>query len=240
MKLSAYFLLFLSVSAAVAETNLATTQTQATSAQTIPAQTAPTKAIVGKTIVAPAELAPSSLANGESFYVIFVTSGLHNAESASQQTYNSFVNRVADSSSIKATNHPDIDWKALVATQHSNPEHNVFSQDTQRPIYNILGEKVADSAEQLLSGRLFNKIKYTETGSHAASPLLVWTGLMANGEPAGQFVLGNKQAALGSYIFQSNGARHFKVQSSYFKYRFYAVSPLLTKHSGKTNMLSRR
>lgn len=178
-------------------------------------------------IPAPAELVPESLTNGELFYAIFVTSGLHDAESDSPQTYNNFVNSVADGSSVKATNHPDIEWKALVATKQANQTHAVFNLAPNRPIYNLQGEKVADNAEQLLSGRLFSKIKYTETGSHAASPLLVWTGLMANGEQAENFVLGNKQAALGSYVFQGNGVRHFKIQDSYFAYRFYAVSPLL-------------
>lgn len=189
-------------------------------------------------VTAPASLVPDNIEPGETFYVIFVTSERFPAESTLSETYDNFVNKVADTAANKATNHPSLQWKALVATKDSQSLSHLLTQPADRPIYNLNGEKVADSFKQLLEGRLSARINYTESGQQAKSPVLVWTGLTKSGNKDPQFALGNKKSSMGAYIFTNNGVRKFRTLESYTHQRFYALSPLLINSAGSQNLLS--
>ena len=119
---------------------------------------------------------PSGLSPGDQYRLVFVTSGARDASSANIEDYNDFVKSYGDQAVVS-------NWKAIVSTATVDARDNTSSNPTTDgvgvPIYNLMGELVADDYSDLWGGELKLPIKYNEEGTELFS--WVWTGTSSDG-----------------------------------------------------------
>ena len=99
---------------------------------------------------------PSGLSPGDQYRLVFVTSGARDASSANIEDYNDFVKSYGDQAVVS-------NWKAIVSTATVDARDNTSSNPTTDgvgvPIYNLMGELVADDYSDLWGGELKLPIK---------------------------------------------------------------------------------
>ena len=131
--------------------------------------------------------APEDLNLGDTYKLIFITSTIHDAVSNDINTYNDFVQGLADTAGIGNT--AGVEWKALASTWTHGWLNNVGAHDK---VYLLDGQKVweagfapkyPDFMSQHYTG-LLTAIDITEEGTEIG-PVDVWTGSHANGEEWG-------------------------------------------------------
>lgn len=127
-----------------------------------------------------AVLVPADLLPGDTYQLAFVTSTLTTAASDQITFYNTFVQGVANSAGIGDSQ--GITWTAIGSTSDVDARNNapVFSEST--PVYNMIGERVADGFSDVWDGRLAKPINYTEYGDRFTRT--VWTGTTQDGTAA--------------------------------------------------------
>lgn len=185
--------------------------------------------LAARALDAPSAIVPAGLSPGDEFYIIFPTSTTIAATSTDIATYNTHVNAAADLSSVKGTDDPSIVWKALVGTLGGGDQCDIYnSADDDIPVYNTIGEKVADDWLAMFDD-LDERIKYTETGSVPASTV-TWTGCTKLGGVHATRSLGSSDSEVG---FSDNTLNEQWIDVGYDPntaelYHVYAVSPKLT------------
>lgn len=150
---------------------------------------------------------PAGLNPGDTFHLIFVTSGTTDAYSSDISTYNAFVQSTADSegigSTIGLTN-----WLALASTPTVNAADNlatIFNNQSNVPIYNMGGQIVSNSLLDLWSTGSINSILYEENGTPNYDD--VWTGTTPDGMADPNTALGSS-TLLSMYAFPYNASQN--------------------------------
>ncbi len=116
---------------------------------------------------------PTDLAPGDQYRLAFVTSGSRRPSDFIED-YNDFVDGYGD------TILPG-DWKAIASTFHSDDiqmsaRDNTGTQgDAMIPIYNLIGERVADGYGDLWDGSIQSPIQYNEEGGIEINYVLTGT-----------------------------------------------------------------
>jgi hypothetical protein len=118
---------------------------------------------------------PGGLLPGDQYQLIFITAGTRNATSADIADYNAFVtNEAAHSSGLPA----GLTWRAVASTPYTDARDNALAYD-DFPIYNTLGQRIADRKSDLWDGSITNAI-YDQNGLGSGDPI-VWTGSEPDG-----------------------------------------------------------
>lgn len=147
---------------------------------------------------------PSGLNPGDTYQLIFVTSGTRDATSLNVADYNAFVQTAADNAGIGAS--MGITWKAVVSFQAGNPS-SLFARDNaavSAPVYNMLGDLIATGFSDLWDATLANPIRYTEQGTQTFWSQ-VWTGTNFTGTNSSSFSIAHTKSAYGSPFVTTGG-----------------------------------
>jgi len=121
---------------------------------------------------------PSGLNPGDTYRLVFFTSETIDLNTTDIATYNNFVNDVANNngsytgSQVAGLN---VSWKILGSTSSMSAAENTATRwdssegpvDTDHPIYNLNGDKVADDNTDLWDGSIDTAIMYSEEGKTA-------------------------------------------------------------------------
>ena len=186
------------------------------------------------------DLLPSDLGEGDSFRLLFVTSGTRNATSSSISDYNTFVQNAANADGVDAVLKGfRTQFNALGCTQetdgNTNTDTTFTAQDKGLPIYWLNGAKVADDYQDFYddtwnSNEPRNQLGQTFTGSTE-----VWTGCGDDGTEAFD---GAASRALGgphgdNEVRSADPKNNTRTISGINKARseqrrLYALSPVLT------------
>ncbi len=129
---------------------------------------------------------PTGLNPGDSFYVVFVTNGSYQGNSADISVYDSYVSAEAAGLTY---NGAAVQFRALVSTANNDtdPASTAVSaasrfNPTDGGIYLIGGTQIATGGADLWDGTILNPINQTPTTTLDYN--VVWTGTNANGEGA--------------------------------------------------------
>lgn len=186
--------------------------------------------IFGLTATATAAAIPTpiDLSPGENYRLIFVTSSGRDATSTAISEYDAFVQGVADSAGIGASQ--GVTWQAIVSTDVIAAADHIgtFSE----PVYNMnIGEdRVANDSADLFDANLANYINRDEL-NNTVSGVTPWTGSGAFGEKA------DDDAVLGSTSGVATTGIAPALDSSWLTgsdldtaevHPFYAISSTLT------------
>ena len=129
---------------------------------------------------------PAGLNPGDPYRLAYVTSTVRNAFSPNIADYNTFVNNLANGVGQLAG--LGTTWTAIASTGTTNARVNTGTLGVDAiPIYNLNGEKIADTYGDLWDGDLDVAILYDETGtslvSVGGSNNRTWTGTNPVGNP---------------------------------------------------------
>ncbi len=143
-------------------------------------------------------LIPPDLGPGDSFHLVFPTSGRTRRDSGDGEDnfpishWNTFVNDQAAASTVSALQPhlAAIEWRALVSTTEVNARDNA---PVSAPVYRLDGELVATGFDDLWDGSLMAPIEITQnlTVVLGAQQNLVLTGSTSDGVADPRYPLGN-------------------------------------------------
>jgi hypothetical protein len=178
-----------------------------------------------------AAFVPAGLNPGDTYQLIFVTSGSRDATSNNIEVYNDFVNDQAALNSTVTGADIGVTYKAIASTGDLNTPlvNAIDNAPVLGPVYNMAGELIADDSADFWDGNINLPIQYNQFG--AATSTNVWTGTYADGTPNGEFglrFLGSYQSPLVGYSWL--GADRWTVGGWTVKtdsYPFYAISSQL-------------
>ena len=187
-------------------------------------------------------LIPAGLTTGDSFRLLFVTSGTRNAESSDIADYNTFVQtQAAAATGIGAPiNDFSSQFRALGSTatmdarDNTASNHVKSSSDTDAPIYWLDGDKVADDYALFYdTTRPWDSINgKNEIGSAVSATTDIWTGSIPNGTGTASATNRELGGTSGTTINgRLTGASHFLfglTLSSAESHPLYALSPIIT------------
>ena len=180
-------------------------------------------------IAAPFVVTPSGLNPGDTYRLVFSTTGQIGGTSANVSDYNTFATNQADASAqllALGTN-----WSAIVSTPSVNAIDNIGGASAV-PIYNLAGDLVANGTAGLFSGSLMAPIDIP----FCCAP--VWTGTNISGtadnplggtSDAGQAELGSPPQTNANWIELDVGSE------KYTSWSLYAISGVLTVPSPATS-----
>ena len=188
------------------------------------AQTAQT----AQTVRSDSGLVPTGINIGDSFRLLFVTSGESNAVSSDIAEYNTFVQ---DQANAATGNGAPItafsgEFRAFISTPDVDARDNTATTGTGVPIYWLKGAQVADNYADFYDGwaspAARNQNGVTPPGRH------VWTGSNRDGtERSGNAAGSISGVVVGAYTIPDN-----EIQTNMFARTFtfplYALSPILT------------
>jgi hypothetical protein len=180
---------------------------------------------VGTIIVVPPGLSP-----GETYRLVFTTSGTTNAISNVLANYNTFITNQADA--VPALLALGATWMVIGSTDAESAATNI---GTSQPgaIYNLLGQEVAASTAALFTATpLLDPIGITQYGTAPSpGPPNVWTGTDPYGG-IGAGGLGDMNPASGMYSAYSMGYGEYLVGGGpYYQtlaFPLYGISSVLT------------
>ena len=125
-------------------------------------------------------IVPDCLSPGDTYRIIFVTSGERDATSADIADYNAFVQTQAVGTPLA-----DITFNALGSTETVDARDNTMTTGSGERIFYYDGRKVADDYADLYDGTWdTNEPRNQNGGTIGAGPLNVWTGSTNAGEAA--------------------------------------------------------
>ena len=183
-------------------------------------------------------IVPDCLSPGDTYRIMFVTSGTLQSNTRTIATYNTHVQNDADGAT--GTPFSGINFRALVSTSSSdtgNARTNTMTTDagTNIRIFYYQGRKVADDYTDLYDGswdtiepRNQNGAIYPGTGS-----LLVWTGTDQDGTSSGSTALGSGSPRHGN-ARNAIGSINLGQSSSSLSRPLYALSTVLTAPASTT------
>lgn len=127
-----------------------------------------------------------TLQAGDKFHLVFTTSGTTDAKSDDINTYNTFVTTQAGLGGLGTVFGQSVTWKAIASTGSVDARDNIGNPAS--PIFNTMGQLVADNEADLWDGSIDHSIRGDQFGNlagfHAA------TGSETNGVADGSFPLG--------------------------------------------------
>ena len=173
-----------------------------------------------------AVLAPAGLSPGDTYQLAFVSSTQTTAVSGDIGTYNAFVQNLADLAGIGVSE--SITWSAIGSP---SPVTALAHALVSAPVYNMVGERVANGFIDIWDGNLENPINYTESGVKLTRT--VWTGSAQDGTAAmtgaTPVYLGSQSVAHGnSDRFDSAWVIDFSFQLNSTANSLYALSSVMT------------
>ncbi|MBX9623744.1 MAG: PEP-CTERM sorting domain-containing protein [Gemmataceae bacterium] len=164
-------------------------------------------------------ITPAGLSPGDTFTVVFVTSGFTEATSGSIGTYDGFVSSAAAAAGIDTYNGSPVTWSALASTADGTTAAGRLT--TTSGIYLVNGTRVATSAADLFDGTIAAPVNVTETGAPIGD-VLVWTGSNADGTAAE--ALGDSDSTFGFSGVTNDAWLNFSDGSNTLNGNFYAFS----------------
>ena len=188
-------------------------------------------------------LIPAGLTVGDSFRLLFVTSGTHDATSTDIGVYNTFVQMQANTAT--GNNEPitafNTEFRALISTTAVDARDNtatnrVTSSDTDAPIYWLNGDKIADNYEGFYDGTWDSVAPTNQDGSDATNQR-IWTG--SSNEGVANLTSGTSRAAGDAFVARANFAPASPRDTDIFTapngfsgqrtlLNLYALSPIFT------------
>ncbi len=127
---------------------------------------------------------PTGLAPGSRYEIAFVTHDGSTATSSSIVDYNNFV--MSEANLNPTLQNLGVSWNAIASTGNTANSNAPFNPTI--PVYNTLGQCVADASMPLYGGKLHYPIDYDQYGNVIQAlpgydDPYVWTGLTYNGLP---------------------------------------------------------
>ena len=166
---------------------------------------------------------PLGLNPGDTYRLVFVTSGTRNATSSNISDYDSFVTTQANLNSILQA--LGTTWQAIGSTASVNAFNHIGGTFTI-PIYNLNGQLVATGSNDLWDGSLGAAIQYDQAGN--ALNTSVWTGTLANGQSGSPNVLGSTTPIFGVSSNPTGSWTNATVGLGTSPMSLYAISATLT------------
>lgn len=168
-------------------------------------------------------LVPAGLAPGDTYQLVFVTSGTTAATSADIAYYNSFVQSAADAAGIGSS--AGISWTAIASTATADANTNAV---VSGPVFNMNGDLVASSYTDFWDGThtLGVGIDFDQNGN--SRNYNVWTGSNTNGTGYSGATLGSASVRWGESTFSSAGWISHGTTSATTLYSIYTLSEVLT------------
>ena len=115
---------------------------------------------------------PPGLSPGDTYRLVFVTSGTTTATSTDINDYNTFVSNAANA--VTALADLNATWTVIGSTSTTDARDNIGHPDGY--IYSLSGTEVCNSTGCLFSGSLYAPINTTELGATSSFGDVVWTG----------------------------------------------------------------
>lgn len=176
---------------------------------------------------------PVGLNSGDTFRLVFVTDNKYSGEQSDPEAYDLMVNNDAQFVGGLMYGGQTIAWQALIATiigvnerEYTLPLARVPT-NSQIPIYQLNGLKVADSGTDFWDGSLQNPINITPSFYQDTNDTeFAWTGFDATGHP--EHVIGSSFADVG-LPYRTDGT--WAVANNLYpsgNAQLYAVSGVLT------------
>lgn len=135
---------------------------------------------------------------GSFYYLAFVTSATHTAESDDIGTYNTWVTQQANA--VPELNSLGVDWYVIGSTDAVDARDNIAQTvgtvpvGVSAPVYDLQGHRIADDLDDLWSGSIQHNIDQTELGGTYTGN--VFTGSYANGTEYVWYGFGGTQGTL--------------------------------------------
>ena len=175
---------------------------------------------------------PDDLNPGDSYHLVFVTSGTRNASSTDISDYNDFVNnQMGTTDDNDPTNpHGDITWYCIGSTSAVDAEDNIsFSDDAtvNRPVYRLDGTRVADDSGDFWDGTIDAAINTANDGQDSIDDD-VWTGTNTFSGMASPWPIGGASVTHGDTTVVSDGWCAWATGTGTSPMRFYGFSAPLT------------
>ncbi|AUN94130.1 hypothetical protein C0099_03740 [Pseudazoarcus pumilus] len=171
-------------------------------------------------------MTPGDLIDGDTFYVMFVTSTTHPGNLATAADYDAAVNAAAQSSGFYGTDDSSLtgQWRAFIG--HDDGTNRADVVGGAAPIYRIDGTRLANNRADLLDNTIAATVSVTQQGG-APGSVFVWTGMNATG--ATSYGLGAiDQSRYGQSNFtDTTWLDGGGITPNGQNYHVYAVSPLL-------------
>lgn len=181
-------------------------------------------ALPAKALDAPAALVPAGLNPGDTFFIIFYSSGTTAGNLAAASNFNTFAGAQA---ALGPNTSQVTGWTALIGHDDTtNTSTSAFGGDTASPIYLVDGTLVANNRADLFDGTVVANISIDQSGNTSASG--VWTGLTNTGttdaDALGTVGANCRRGANNSL----NQAFSFDSQACGGSFPIYVLSPQLT------------
>ena len=138
-------------------------------------------------------IVPDCLSPGDTYRILFITSGTRDATSADITEYNTFVQAQALDTTIDPSPLTGITFNALASTATVGARDNTMTTGTGADIrtFYYLGRKVADNYDDLYDGNWDTTELRNQNGATFGANPIVWTGSLDNGEAHTSFGLGS-------------------------------------------------
>ena len=184
-------------------------------------------------------LIPDGISLGESFRLLFVTSGTRDATSSDITDYNTFVQNQANAATGSGApiNAFSGEFRALISTQAMDARDNTDTNrdtgtDTDAPIYWLNGDQIAGNYAEFYDGIWDSTAGRTQNGDTLLGRR-VWTGsrndgtidALGSGTPLGA---GNNLVRTGEYGTADQAIRSNSARINSISLSLYALSPLIT------------
>ncbi len=169
-------------------------------------------------------VAPSGLSPGDTFRLVFITSGTIDALSSDINVYDRFVSDSAASAGLSRINGIDVSWKAIGSTASVYARNRFAITDAQ--IFRLDGQKVSDNLTSLWASILYLPINIDEQGN--TRNVRVYTGTSNSSLSVSNDVLGSISPPH-TIIGFSGASDSFWIEESHWsqqttKHSIYAIS----------------
>ena len=181
---------------------------------------------LGVNIAEACPVAPTGLNDGDLYRLVFVTSGVRNAESTDIADYNSFVSDAANA--IPELAELGTQWFAIASTATVDARDNTDSVPPgDVPVYLLDGTMIAGSYNDLWDWSIAVPLNISELCETVDSNLNIWTGTGGFGTADQPIGAASPTIGSGAGTIDQVWIR-FGVTASSANHRFYAMSGILT------------
>lgn len=168
-------------------------------------------------------IVPSGLNPGDTYQLVFVTSGTRNASSTSIADYNSFVQSQGDAGSL--TGGSGIDWYVIGSTITVAARNNAV---VSAPVYLVNGTQVATGYTDFWDGNLLSAISIDQNGSTVAGNVATGSYIDGTNTWPDSLRLGDSVILFGDSSLANNSWIYHQSDWNYNSFHFYALSQVLT------------
>jgi hypothetical protein len=169
---------------------------------------------------------PSGLNVGDQYRLVFVTSGVRNAESTEIADYNAFVSAAANAVPELAA--LGTQWFAIASTATVDARDNTGTAPPgDVPVFLLDGTMLAASYGDFWDWSIAVPLNVSELCETVESNLNIWTGTGGFGTADQALGIANPTIGLGSATINQQWVRNGAAASS-ANHRFYAISDVIT------------